>query len=159
MSTKQIARRSHLRQQIHMILSHHENEELERGCIRIQVGQSVLHFCARCSGAFLGLLTGLILIRMGMMSDSVYLFPLILFAVLPGAFDGLLGYVGLRSSARHVRFASGLLLGLGMSFILVLSPFPRLLLAVMIVSGLLLLITFEERVRQLLRWVVRSGQG
>lgn len=88
----------------HMLLSHHGGAEQYR-CLVVPLRRGCYLICARCAGAFAGLVTGLPLTWL----DSALISPWILFLALPDwiAFS-LLAYRG----SNPARVASGFIIGL-----------------------------------------------
>lgn len=88
----------------HMLLSHHGGTERYR-CLVVPLRQRSYFICARCAGAFAGLVCGLPLTWL----DSALISPWILFLALPDWIaSSLLAYRG----PNTIRIASGFIIGL-----------------------------------------------
>jgi len=98
---------------IAFLLSHHTADKIHR-CLRLNFGSHQLHLCARCTGSYLGIMTGffsLYLFKHAL--NEVQLVFLICLLALPALLDWSTQKLDLRESANEIRVATGFLLGLG----------------------------------------------
>jgi uncharacterized membrane protein len=110
---------------ITFLLSHHTADKIHR-CLRLKFGSHQLDLCARCTGSYLGIMTGffsLYLFKSAL--NEVQLVFLICLLASPALLDWFTQKLDLRESTNKIRVATGFLLGLGSALTMLVNMLFR----------------------------------
>ena len=111
--------RKDLRMIFFLLLSHHMPERLHR-TIRVGFRGKCIHFCARCTGIYPGILSVFVFSFFGFSFPAWSILPLLIVLPFPTAADWVTQSCKKRESRNLVRVVTGFLLGIGYGLILLL---------------------------------------
>lgn len=124
-----------------ILLSHSLDQHLHR-CLCLHIGGRRVYFCSRCVGLYVTLVLGLIGQLAGFQVPSWCDFTLRIILPAMGALAWGIEQIGI-SLSKPVRLLSGILIGIGLGWVLgihLINPWPRELVETSLVLGFILLI-------------------
>lgn len=126
-----------------LMLSHNLPENLDR-TIRLEFRGRSVHFCARCTGVYSGILIVLISSSWGFNFPTWMYLPLFSILPIPAAVDWITQSFGLRDSRNSIRISTGCFFGVsqGLFLLMLVNAMFYLFLQALVVVAIYLLLVY-----------------